>query len=202
MNAQFFLKKTVVHPFWLRLTHWLNALSVVIMISSGWRIYNASPLFGFSFPNNITIGGWLGGALEWHFAAMWLFFFNGLLYITLSILTGRFQQRFLPINLKGFFDDFFFALKGKLNHDNFNQYNMVQKVAYLSVILDGFFIIISGLVLWKSVQFPFLRDVMGSYDTARLIHFIAMSYMCLFIIIHLTMVALVPKTLILMIRGR
>src|SRR3546814_20084230 len=69
-----------IHPAWLRITHWLNALAVLVMITSGWRIYNASPLFDFGFPAGITLGGWLGGALQWHFAGMWLLAGNGLLY--------------------------------------------------------------------------------------------------------------------------
>lgn len=70
------------HPRWLRLTHWLNALAVLVMVTSGWRIYNASPLYDFSFPKGITLGGWLGGALQWHFAAMWFLAINGLVYLS------------------------------------------------------------------------------------------------------------------------
>src|SRR3989442_187168 len=85
-----------IHPLWLRLTHWLNALAVVILVTSGWRIYNAAPFFDFSFPGSITLGGWLGGALQWHFAAMWLLVFNGLLYLLLNIASGRWLRKFFP----------------------------------------------------------------------------------------------------------
>ncbi len=87
-----------IHPLWLRITHWINAVAVVIMIGSGWEIYNASPLFPFEFPKSITLGGWLAGALLWHFAAMWLFAVNGLVYVVLGILTGRFRRKLLPLH--------------------------------------------------------------------------------------------------------
>ena len=73
----------VIQPAWVRVVHWVNALAMVLMIMSGWQIYNASPLFGFTFSKSITLGGWLGGALLWHFAAMWLLMVNGLVYLAL-----------------------------------------------------------------------------------------------------------------------
>lgn len=191
-----------IHPLWLRATHWINAVAMVLMILSGWRIYNASPLFPFSFPNEYTLGGWLGGALQWHFAAMWLFAANGIIYLILNIISGRFRQRFLPINLPQLWQDAISALRGHLSHHDLGQYNMVQKFAYLLVVIDGVVLAVSGLVLWKSVQFPFLREILGGYDTARFIHFFAMAFLCAFVVIHLIMVALVPKTLLLMTRGR
>src|SRR6266508_3834840 len=86
-----------IHPLWVRVTHWINAVAVFLMIGSGWEIYNASPLFGFVFPRSITLGGWLAGALLWHFAAMWLLAVNGLVYVVLGILSGRFRRKLLPI---------------------------------------------------------------------------------------------------------
>ena len=82
-----------VHPLYVRITHWINALAVLIMIGSGWQIYNASPLFAFTFPKGITLGGWLAGGLLWHFAAMWLLIVNGLVYVTLGLATGRFRRK-------------------------------------------------------------------------------------------------------------
>src|SRR6516225_3783564 len=93
---------SVVQPGWVRVTHWLNALGVILMVMSGWRIYNASPLFDFRFPRSITMGGWLGGALQWHFAVMWLLFVNGCVYLALNILTGRVQRRFWPLSVREF----------------------------------------------------------------------------------------------------
>ncbi|MGA7751051.1 MAG: cytochrome b/b6 domain-containing protein, partial [Gallionella sp.] len=143
----------IIHPIWLRANHWINLLAVVIMVLSGWRIYNASPIFAFSFPKQITLGGWLGGALLWHFAAMWLLFFNGVMYLFLNILSGRFKSRFFPLHLRDLISDFIAASKGKLAHDQLSEYNAVQKFAYLFVIADLILLVLSGLVVWKSVQF-------------------------------------------------
>lgn len=190
-----------IHPLWLRITHWLNALAVVILMLSGWRIYDASPLFAFSFPPSITLGGWLGGALQWHFAAMWLLFFNGLLYLALNIFSGRLARKFFPLTPRSVVQDLRGALQGKLSHANPRQYNQVQKLAYLFVLLDLIVIVLSGLVLWKSVQFPLLRELLGGYELARRIHFFAMAGIALFLVVHLVMVALVPRTLLTMIHG-
>ncbi|MEF9947556.1 MAG: cytochrome b/b6 domain-containing protein [Comamonas sp.] len=186
----------------MRITHWLNALAVVIMVMSGWRIYDASPIFPFSIPAVITLGGWLGGALQWHFAAMWLLVFNGLLYLTLNIASGRLARKFFPLTPRGVLHDLLEALKGKLSHGDPRQYNNVQKLAYLFVMLDLIVIVLSGLVLWKSVQFPVLRELLGGYEFARRIHFFAMAAIVAFLVVHLVMVALVPRTLLTMIRGR
>lgn len=191
-----------IHPLWMRITHWLNALAVVIMVMSGWRIYDASPIFPFSIPAVITLGGWLGGALQWHFAAMWLLVFNGLLYLTLNIASGRLARKFFPLTPRGVLHDLLEALKGKLSHGDPRQYNNVQKLAYLFVMLDLIVIVLSGLVLWKSVQFPVLRELLGGYEFARRIHFFAMAAIVAFLVVHLVMVALVPRTLLTMIRGR
>lgn len=195
-------KPVTVHPLWLRLTHWLNALAVLIMVTSGWQIYNASPLFDFYFPSTVTLGGWLGGAIQWHFAGMWLFGFNGVFYLLMNIFTGRMKQKFWPLTPRGIFNDLRAALRGKLQHDDLRHYNMVQRAAYLFVMFDGIVLVLSGLVVWKSVQFPLLRELMGGYDTARYVHFLAMASLVGFVVLHLVMVALVPKTLIAMIRGR
>ena len=191
-----------VHPRWLRLTHWLNALAVLVMVTSGWRIYDAAPFFDFSFPHGATLGGWLGGALQWHFAGMWLLAGNGLLYLSLNLATGRLFRRFFPLSPQGVLADVWKALRGHLAHDDPRHYNQVQRVAYLFAMLDLIVLVLSGLVLWKSVQFGILREIMGGYETARRIHFFAMALLVGFIGVHLVMVALVPRTLLTMIRGR
>lgn len=198
----FQIKPAIVHPLWLRVCHWLNALAMLIMVASGWRIYNASPLFDFSFPNEITLGGWLGGALQWHFAGMWLFGINGVIYLLINIFSGRLKGKFWPLSPRELIHDFFAALRGKLAHNDLRHYNTVQKLAYLFVMIDGIILVCSGFVVWKSVQFPLLRELFGGYESARIIHFIAMSGIVGFIVIHLIMVALVPKTLLAMLRGR
>ena len=190
------------HPRWLRLTHWLNALAVLVMVTSGWRIYNASPLYDFSFPKGITLGGWLGGALQWHFAAMWFLAINGLVYLVINIASGRLSRRFFPVSPKGVVHDLWAALRGRLGHADLSHYNQVQRLAYLFVMVDITVLVISGLVLWKSVQFPLLRELLGGYEAARHVHFIAMALLMAFVAVHLAMVALVPKTLLAMIVGR
>lgn len=190
-----------IHPLWLRLTHWLNAAAVLVLLMSGWRIYNASPFFDFTIPAGITLGGWLGGALQWHFAAMWLLIGNGLVYLAFNAGSGRLLRKFFPLTPRAVASDLLAALKGRLVHADPRQYNAVQRAAYLFVIADAIVIVVSGLVLWKSVQFPLLRELLGGYEAARRVHFLGMAGMSAFIAIHLVMVALVPRTLPAMLRG-
>ncbi|HWT70621.1 MAG TPA: cytochrome b/b6 domain-containing protein [Oxalicibacterium sp.] len=192
----------VIHSGWLRLTHWANALAVVILVTSGWRIYDASPFFDFHIPTTITLGGWLGGALQWHFAAMWLLVINGLIYLGINIFSGRLKRQFFPLTVRQLIVDFIAALKGKLTHADPRHYNAVQRFAYLFVMIDVVFVVMSGLVLWKSVQFPLLRELLGGYEGARRVHFVCMATLVGFFIVHIVMVALVPRTLLAMIRGR
>ena len=193
---------TDAHPAWLRVTHWLNAVAALIMLFSGWRIYNASPIFDFKFPASLVMGGWLGGALQWHFAAMWLLFFNGLIYLAFNLFSGRLRRKFFPLSVRDLFADLGAALRGKLAHDDLTRYNQVQKLAYLFVIGDIALLVVSGLAVWKSVQFPLCRELMGGFDNARIVHFFAMAALMLFFIVHVVMVALVPRTLVAMLRGR
>jgi thiosulfate reductase cytochrome b subunit len=194
--------RTIIHPAWLRVTHWLNAAAVLVLIASGWKIYNATAFLGFVFPKSATLGGWLGGALLWHFAAMWLLAVNGLSYLLINILSGRLGRRFFPISIPGFIADLRDALRGRLAHADPLHYNTVQRLAYLFVMFDGALLVLSGLVLWKSVQFSLLRELLGGYEGARLVHFGAMAALVGFVVIHLTMVMLVPRTLVAMLRGR
>jgi thiosulfate reductase cytochrome b subunit len=192
----------VTHPGWLRATHWLNAVAVLVMITSGWRIYNASPLFPFlEFPSALTLGGWLGGALLWHFAAMWLLFANGVFYLTMGAITGRFRRQLFPLRPLQVWRDFNSAIRGRLAHD-LTHYNAVQKLAYLIAILDLVMIVLSGLVVFKPVQFPLLRTLMGGYEGARFVHFTGMAILVAFVLIHVVMAAAVPRTILAMIRGR
>ena len=166
------------------------------------QIYNATAFLGFAIPKDITLGGWLGGALRWHFAAMWVLIFNGLLYLGFNLFSGRLFHKFFPLSVKGLIADMLAALKGKLAHEDPRHYNMVQRLAYLFVMVDSVLIVLSGLVLWKSVQFPIVRELMGGYEGARLVHFFAMAALAAFIVVHVVMVALVPRTLLYMVRGR
>ena len=197
------LEDVQIQPLWLRITHWLNAFAVLIMVTSGWQIYNASPIFrSIVFPSAITLGGWLGGALQWHFAAMWLLVANFIVYVAMNVFTGRLRRRMFPLSIRSIVTDAFAALRGKLGHDDLTHYNAVQKFAYLAVIVDIVIVILSGLAVWKSVQFPLLRTLMGGYDDARVVHFFGMSFLVAFFVVHVVMVALVPRSLVMMIRGR
>jgi thiosulfate reductase cytochrome b subunit len=191
-----------IHALWLRVTHWINAVAVVVLVMSGWRIYNASPFWPITFPPGITLGGWLGGALQWHFAAMWLLAGNGVAYLVFNVVTGRLRRQFFPLSPRLFLGELKAALRGRLSHADPRHYNTVQRAAYLFVMLDIILLVLSGLVLWKSVQFPLLRELLGGYELARRLHFLAMAALVAFVAIHLVMVALVPRTLLSMLRGR
>lgn len=190
-----------IHPVWLRITHWLNVLAVVVLATSGWRIYNAAPFFPFTIPRELTLGGWLGGALQWHFAAMWLLVINGIFYLALNAFTGRFGRKFFPLSLSIIWNDLGAAVRGRLSHADPRHYNGLQRVAYLAVIAVLVALVLSGIVLWKSVQFPLLRELIGGYEVARRIHFFAMGTLVAFVVGHLSMVAIVPRTLVAMLRG-
>jgi thiosulfate reductase cytochrome b subunit len=192
----------IIQPAWVRTVHWINAFAMILMIMSGWQIYNASPLFGFSFSRSITLGGWLGGALLWHFAAMWLLMVNGLVYLTLGFATGRFRKKLLPITTGGVISDARAALTGKLSHEDLSRYNYVQKLLYAGIIVVGVLIVLSGLSIWKPVQLQYLTALFGGYDVARYVHFICMALIVAFLVIHVVLALLVPKTLRAMIIGR
>jgi thiosulfate reductase cytochrome b subunit len=172
------------------------------MIASGWRIYNASPLFSVTFPSEITIGEGLADALLWHFAAMWLLAVNGAIYVALGILSGRFRRKLLPIRPAEVIRDLRAALAGKLSHDDLSVYNAVQRLLYAGVIIAGILIVLSGVSIWKPVQFQELVAVFGGYDAARFVHFFAMATIVGFLLVHITLAILVPKSLRAMILGR
>jgi thiosulfate reductase cytochrome b subunit len=192
----------LIHPLWVRATHWINVLAMAMMIGSGWQIYDASPLFGFIFPPQIALGGWLAGALLWHFAAMWLLVINGAAYVSLGLLTGRFRARLLPLRPREVVRDFSAALRGKLAHDDLSLYNAVQKLLYAGVLLAGLVIVLSGVSIWKPVQLWWLTALFGGYNTARYVHFAAMAAIVTFLIVHIVLALLVPKSLRAMIFGR
>jgi thiosulfate reductase cytochrome b subunit len=191
-----------IQPAWVRIVHWINAVAMILMIMSGWQIYNASPLFGFRFSSSITLGGWLAGALLWHFAAMWLLMVNGLVYLALGFASGRFRTKLLPITPSGVISDARAALSGRLSHDDLTRYNYVQKLLYAGIIVVGILIVLSGLSMWKPVQLQYLAALFGGYDVARYVHFFCMAAICAFVIVHLVLALLVPKSLRAMIIGR
>lgn len=192
----------VIQPAWVRVMHWINALAIILMIMSGWQIYNASPLFNFRFDHSITLGGWLGGALLWHFAAMWLLMLNGLAYLITGLATGRFRSKLLPITPRGVMADLKAALTFKLAHDDLTVYNSVQKVLYAGIILVGIVVVLTGLSMWKPVQLHWLVSLFGDYPAARYVHFVCMALICAFLVVHIALAILVPKSLRAMIIGR
>jgi thiosulfate reductase cytochrome b subunit len=189
-----------IHPWPLRLMHWLNVAAIVMMIGSGWQIYDASPLFGFTFPPLLTIGGWLGAGIAWHLAFMWLLVANGLVYLLWGNLSGHFRRKLWPISLRAAWREFGAALRFTLPHRQ-GDYNAVQRVLYTGVIFAGIVVVISGLGIWKPVQLWFFTDLCGGYFIARYVHFFAMASIVGFLVIHVLLVALVPKVLPPMIFG-
>ena len=191
-----------IHPVWVRVTHWINVIAILVMIGSGWQIYDASPLFSFTFPRQFALGNWLAGALLWHFAAMWVLVINAVVYVTLGLVTGRFRRKLLPITPSQVIADIRAALSFKLAHDDLSHYNAVQKVLYTGIILTGVVIVLSGLSIWKPVQFQELTALFGGYDFARYVHFFAMSAIVGFMVVHVSLVLIVPKSLRAMITGK
>ncbi|RJF76103.1 cytochrome b/b6 domain-containing protein [Rhodopseudomonas palustris] len=192
----------IIQPAWVRIMHWINAAAMIAMIMSGWQIYNASPLFDFQFSRNITLGGWLGGGLLWHFAAMWVLVINGALYVALGFATGRFRRKLWPISPRGVLGDLRRAATFRLSHADLTVYNYVQRLLYVGILLVGVLIVLSGLSIWKPVQFQALTALFGGYDTARYVHFAAMAAICAFLVLHVLLALLVPKSLRAMIIGR
>src|SRR3979490_2212585 len=194
--------KELVHPLVVRITHWINVVAVLLMIASGWRIYNADPIFDFSFPDELPLGGWLAGALQWHFAAMWLLVLNGLVYVCYGIISGHFRRKLLPISPVAVLRDVRDALRGRLAHDDLSAYNAAPRGGCLALFVALIVMVLSGLAIWKPVQLYWLARPMGDYEGARLLHFFAMAAVVLIAIVHVIMVILVPRTFPSMFKGR
>jgi thiosulfate reductase cytochrome b subunit len=191
-----------IHPLIVRITHWINALAILAMVTSGWQIYNASPLFPFRFPREITLGGWLAGGIQWHFAAMWLLVINGIVYVTYGIVSGHFRRKLFPITPSAVLRDVKDALRGKLAHEDLTMYNAAQRTAYVTILLCLAVLVVTGLVIWKPVQFYAIGRFIGDYEGARFIHFCAMALMVFIVVVHIVMVILVPRTFPTMLTGR
>src|SRR5437899_12136901 len=191
-----------IHPLIVRIAHWINAFGILVMVASGWRIYNASPLFSFRIPNALTLGGWLAGALQWHFAAMWLLVINGIVYVTYGIVSGHFRRKLFPLTPGAVFHDVLEALRGKLAHEDLSLYNAAQRAAYLAIILCAVVLVLSGLAIWKPVQLQEITAIFGGYHRARVVHFLAMALLLLSLVLHVVLVILVPRTLPTMTTGR
>ncbi len=201
------------HPAIRRLTHWLFALAILIMTGSGWRIYNDVPILPFRFPLWITIGGdtdfsydlhgesGTANAIAWHFAGMWLLVASVAVYVAHGVLTGHFRRDFLPVSPRAFAGDFLAALRFRLDH-HLGTYNAVQKVFYWGALFAILMMVLSGLSIWKPVQLGWLTWMFGGFDFARVVHFTFMTAIVGFLVIHVALVVLVPKTLVAMTLGR
>jgi len=195
-------KERRVHPPAVRVMHWINAVAIFIMIGSGWKIYDDDVIFGWlHFPDAVTIGKWAQHGLQWHFFGMWIFVINGLAYLSYGIATGRFRRKLFPISLGELFATIGDALRFRLRHDDLTHYNAVQKILYLGIMLVGVLIVISGLALWKPVQFSELAALFGSFQTVRLVHFLCMTAIVLFLVVHVTLAVIVPRSLLSMFTG-
>ena len=196
------VRRPIIHPLVVRLTHWINAGAIIVMIMSGLEIHNAYPTLPFKAPRMLTLGGWLGGATQWHFAAMWVLMANGLTYVTYGFISGRFKRKLLPISLREAAADARAALSCRLTHDDLSNYNAVQRLLYSGVIFAGIVAVLTGLAIWKPVQLQALSLFFGDFGSARIIHFLAMCAIFLFLVLHVAMSLAVPKSLRAMIRGR
>jgi thiosulfate reductase cytochrome b subunit len=188
------------HPLIVRVMHWIGAFAIICMILSGWQIYNASPILPFVFPQWMTLGGWLAGGIAWHLSAMWLLVADGLAYVVYGIASGHFRRDFLPIGPRTVGHDLVQALRLRLSH-RLGHYNAVQRLLYAGVIVVVILTVLTGVSIWKPVQLDWLADLFGGYDIARRIHFALMSLIVGFLLVHLSLVVLFPRTLISMLVG-
>ena len=191
-----------LHPWPVRVMHWINAVAMIVMIGSGWGIYNDSVIFnGVWFPHSVRLGGWAAESLLWHFGFMWVLVLNGLAYLTYGLLTGRFRRRLFPIAPREVIEVVRETLRFHLAHEDLTVYNAVQKILYLVVILAGITQVITGLAVWKPIQLAWLVDLFGGFQGARLLHFLGMSVIALFLLVHVALAVLVPRTLLAMVTG-
>jgi thiosulfate reductase cytochrome b subunit len=195
-------KERLLHPLPVRVMHWINAIAIFIMIGSGWKIYDDDVIFGWlHFPDFLTIGKWAQHGLQWHFFGMWIFVLNGLAYLAYGIATGRFRRKLFPISVRELLATVGDALRFRLAHDDLTHYNAVQKMLYLGIILVGILIVISGLALWKPVQFSEPASLFGNFQTIRFAHFLCMSAIVGFLLVHVALELLVPQSLVAMLTG-
>ena len=188
------------HPVAIRIMHWLGAYAIICMILSGWQIYDASPILPFTFPRWMTLGGWLGGAIAWHLGAMWLLVADGLCYLAYGLVSGHFRRDMLPIGPSVVLRDLVAALRFRLVH-TLGHYNAVQRALYVGVMGLAALMVATGLSIWKPTQLSWLTALFGGYPTARVLHFILMSLIVGFLVVHVVLVALYPRTLVAMTIG-
>ena len=191
-----------LHPWPVRVMHWTNAGVMLVMIGSGWGIYNDDVIIGgLHVPGWAKLGGWAAESLQWHFAGMWLLGLNGLAYLLYGVATGRFRERLLPISVGGVLRTMGDTLRLRIAHADLTVYNPVQKLLYIVVILAGVSQVITGLAIWKPVQFSGLVSLFGGFQAARIVHFLGMAVIVGFLVVHVALSMLVPQTLWAMLTG-
>jgi thiosulfate reductase cytochrome b subunit len=186
------------HPLPIRIMHWIGVTSIICMMLSGWAIYNASPSLPFTFPRWMTLGGWLAGGIAWHISVMWVLFADGAAYLFYGFYSGHFRRDITPRGPRAVIRDMWAALTGRLGH-RLGHYNAVQRLLYAGIIAVVCVSVVTGLSIWKPVQLGWLTDLFGGYPIARFIHLAAMICIVLFLIVHLTLVAIFPRTLVAMV---
>jgi thiosulfate reductase cytochrome b subunit len=198
-NARYGLR---LHPLAVRIMHWINAAAMIIMITSGWKIYDDDVIFSWiRFPDAITLGKLAQNGLQWHFFGMWIVALNGLAYLFYGTITGRFRRKLFPISLRELVATMRDAFTFRLSHDDLTHYNAVQKVLYVGIIVVGIVVVLSGLALWKPVQFSELATLFYDFQTTRLVHFLCMTAIVLFLVVHVTLTLIVPRSLVAMLTG-
>ena len=191
-----------LHPRSVRLMHWTNAVAMLVMITSGWGIYDDDVIIrGLHFSTGVRLGDWAAWSLNWHFAGMWLLAINGLCYLVYGLVTGRLRERLLPIRLRDVIRTVRDTLRLRIEHNDLTTYNAVQKILYIVVILAGMSQVVTGLAIWKPVQFSGLVSLLGGFQWARVIHFAGMAVIVGFLVIHVLLALLVPQTLWAMLTG-
>jgi thiosulfate reductase cytochrome b subunit len=194
-------KEKIIHPLFVRITHWINAFAAIAMLMSGLRIYNAAPLYPFHVPPELTLGGWLAGALAWHFAVMWLLVINGVAYLLYGVFSGHFVRKIFSFGPMAAYRNVRLEMRRLLFHGT-GEYNIVQRVLYVIVVFDLALLFLSGLALWKPVQLQGIAAFFGGYDQARYVHFYGMLVLALFIFVHVTVAFATKGTIKSMFTGR
>ena len=202
MKQERSLKDRRLHPLAIRIMHWINAAAMMVMITSGWGIYNDDVIIhGLHFPGYLRLGEWAAWSVNWHFAGMWFFGINGLIYLTYGLASGRLRERLLPIRLRDVVKTVVETLHFKIAHEDLTVYNAVQKLLYIVAILASINQALSGLALWKPVQFSSLVSLFGGFQSVRFFHFAGMVVIVGFVIVHVLLALLVPKTIWAMLAG-
>ncbi len=205
------------HHWVVRVTHWVSALAIIVMVGSGWRIFNAYPAFhrrgetfccypfeGKPIPAWLTFGGWLAGARNWHFAMMWVLVVAGLVYLSFVYLHGEWRD-LTPRRgmLRDSWEMTRFYLFLRKDHPRQGKYNALQRTAYFSLPIVAVLQVITGIAIWKPVSLSWLTAIFGGYVWARYWHFLITALLVLLIVVHVFMVfATDPYSIASMITGR